>query len=199
MDHAINLYDRCVFNPLTDKRSYRRAFQFKLLNQNLRQLLATDAAAIVADAHQGIVQTLLLLLGNGLLALLLDVDATLLQLLAALLVGIHDAALVAEHDAPVRHLLMARIGTHDGDDAALLPALQHRASLLRQHRTEVAAHVVVLVGLVRVEHADHRQTVLLAQAEQLVDQLLRHRLVVERGHGICQVKKRRFVSDNRYK
>ena len=155
---------------------------FELLDKNFRQLFAADAATIVAYDLEGIVQTLLLLLVGSLLPLLLQFCLALLDDLAAALVGILDVSAVVEHDAPVGHLLMARVRTDDGDDTALLLALQHRASLLRQHCAEVAAHVVVLVRLVRVEHADHRQAVLLADAEQLMDELLGHRLVVERGH-----------------
>ena len=101
---------------------------FELLDKNFRQLFAADAATIVAYDLEGIVQTLLLLIGNGLLPLLLQFCLALLDDLAAALVGILDVSAVVEHDAPVGHLLMARVRTDDGDDTALLLALQHRAS-----------------------------------------------------------------------
>ena len=66
----------------------------------------------------------------------------------------------------------------------LLFALQHRRRLLSQHRAEMTAHVVLLVGLVGVEHADNGAIGVVAEFQHVVDELLRLRLVVERGHEL---------------
>ena len=55
----------------------------KLLDQYLRELFAADAASVVADGLEGIVQAFLLLLVGCLLTLLLQLGTALLDGLAA--------------------------------------------------------------------------------------------------------------------
>ena len=96
------------------------------------------------------------------------------------LVGRLQMALGIERDGPLRHGAVAGVGGGDDDDVLLLLTLQHGAGLLSQDGAQVAAHVLVVDRLVLVEHVDDGTFKLVAHDEQVVDQLARGHLVVER-------------------
>lgn len=70
------------------------------------------------------------------------------------IVGVDEVVVFVESVAPAGHFLVAGVGVGDGEDVVLLLHLEHGARLLGQHGAGMAAHVVVLGGLVGVEHAD---------------------------------------------